>query len=334
MNTVFWLLCPALFATSYLLPVTSGTVDKDGILNVYFVKFGWFWTSVISCLCVLRYSNPLRHWKRYALLTGWWIIFTQEVLGITPVMDLIFLNSGGSCSFEIFDPNGKEPMLNLNFHDNEFRRLRGVQRMLKWLTGTNASKMLITALNSIVRKDGIEYNQDVISELKALSNLVKSSKSCTYAGGHWTGGHDPSGHIFLITLMLMLMFGELSLYQNRAFKHLKQTSERFCNRVGSKLLNLFDNSALANLWIDDNNSQWWFKFFFQPPLSCYRTLTSLTYLIVRFVAWDNPIILLFVFTMLWSYSFVVTVTLFHTFWEQLSGFVAAYSVSVLVYQFF
>lgn len=337
MKRVFWLLCPVLFLAPYVLPISLGTADKDGILNVYFVKFGWFWTSVISCLCVIRYSNIVNHWKRYLLLTLWWMIFTQEVFGLTPLMDLVFLNSGGICSFDIFSTDGNEQTLNLQFHDNEFRRLRGIRRMLSWLGNVHGSETLVSALNSIISEDSSEYTPELAAELSELSKLVKSSAGCSYAGGHWVGGHDPSGHIFLITLMLMLMFGELSLYQSRAFRHLQNTYKRFLNRAGSQLLQLLDNSALANLWIHDDHdddSQWWFKFLFQPPLSCYQTLMTLIYLILRFIIWENPILLLFTLTALWSYSFVVTVMLFHTFWEQLSGFVAAYLVCILVYQFF
>lgn len=332
MNYTFFLLCPVLFVIGYVFPIIPTTIDKDGLLNVYFVKFGWFWTSVVSGLCIVRYSRIANHWKRYILLSLWWLVFTQEVFGLTPLMDLVFLKSGGYCSFDVLDQSDNVHHLNLKFHDNEYRRLRGLRRMIKWLDSVDGSDSLKNALRSIIKDDKLDYNPGLIGELSGLSRLVRSSSGCSRAGGHWVGGHDPSGHIFLITLMLMLMFGELSRYQERAFRHLSRTCKRFFKRVGQFCIQLFDNGGLVNVLMQDGGSQWWYKLFVKPPLACYKTLASLAYLVVKFVLWENPILLLLTLTLMWSYSFVVTVMLFHTLLEQLSGFLAAYVVCIIVYQ--
>ena len=246
------------------------------------------------------------------------------------------LKSGGMCSFNIFDDNGIESQLNINFHDNEFRRFRGLQRMSKWLKVVNGSTELKNAVQSfITREKTPTYSEALTEELIDLSKKVRSSSACAHAGGHWVGGHDPSGHIFLITLMLMFMIGEFSQYQDRATKHLKKTTKRFFKRTSHHLIELLDNGAVKNIWLDDpTNTSWLIKVFVQPPLKCYRSLSAICYLIVYFVIWENPIILLFIFTILWSFSFVVTILLFHTFWEKLSGFIAAYLVSLIICQVF
>lgn len=37
-------------------------------------------------------------------------------------------------------------------------------------------------------------------ELSDSDNVVSTSKVCRGKGGSWSGGHDPSGHVFLLTL--------------------------------------------------------------------------------------------------------------------------------------
>lgn len=78
--------------------------DKGNIFNQWFVKKGWGWTTFVI---VLFYGVELakrpdgkvvtRAIVRYALATIWWILFTQWCFG-HPIMDKIFLFTGGKCS--------------------------------------------------------------------------------------------------------------------------------------------------------------------------------------------------------------------------------------------
>ena len=54
------LLCPFLIAFGYLLSLTNYTrlfieINKDGFVNIFFVKNGWFWTTVTLFWCCYRY---------------------------------------------------------------------------------------------------------------------------------------------------------------------------------------------------------------------------------------------------------------------------------------
>lgn len=332
MNKLLLAFCPSLFITPYIFPFSIQEADKDGFINVYFVKIGWFWTTLVSLLCIIRYSDVLHHWKRYVLISLWWVMFTQEFFGLTPLMDLIFLYSGGACSFDIFEVSDNEAILNGNFHETTFRRSRGLKRLLKWLHNGNGSDNLKDAITSLIYSNSTKFDVALNEEIIELSKAIRSSSSCAKVGGHWVGGHDPSGHIFLITLMLMMMAGELSYYKNHAFHRLRRTTPRFLRKILSLVIQLFDNSGIANLWLmQDSGHGTFYLLFLKPPLSCFNTLTSIIFWFLRFLIWENPLILLVSLMSVWAWSFIVTMLLFHTLAEKVSGFLSAYIVSLIIY---
>ena len=106
------LLCPSLIAFGYLLSLTNYTrlfieVNKDGFVNTVFVKNGWFWTTITLFWCCYRYKIDKKRnksiLKRYVILTVWWYVFTQPIkwLNWPPIMDIIFLLTGGDCQSNI-----------------------------------------------------------------------------------------------------------------------------------------------------------------------------------------------------------------------------------------
>lgn len=78
--------------------------DKGNIFNQWFVKKGWAWTTLVI---VLFYAVELarkpdsrllaRAVVRYVAATVWWIFFTQWFFGL-PIMDKVFLLTGGKCA--------------------------------------------------------------------------------------------------------------------------------------------------------------------------------------------------------------------------------------------
>lgn len=123
--------------------------QKTNVLNRIFVKKGWFWTSLAYCLAVavnrpLRRTVLIRSCWHYALATVYWIFFTQWFFG-PPVMDRIFMLTGGSCFSEVGD----------------------------------------------------------------LRLAHATSYECRVNGGNWSGGHDPSGHIFLLVHSSLLLWREV-----------------------------------------------------------------------------------------------------------------------------
>ena len=131
---------------------------KHNLLNIYFVKIGWFWTTLAFTL--LQYTtNPpssqkqthyIRSLTRYALVTTAWFLTTQWLFG-PALIDRSFTITGGHCEFPSVEDPGDLP---LDMH------------------------------------------------------AFASSVACKSRGGRWRGGHDISGHIFMLVLSSAFLFYE------------------------------------------------------------------------------------------------------------------------------
>lgn len=89
-------------------PYPSYFGEKKNIFNVLFVRQGWLWTTiayVAHATYVYQHSNGTNNNKqsllkqfllRYTLATLWWISFSQWLFGL-PIMDRVFVLTGGSC---------------------------------------------------------------------------------------------------------------------------------------------------------------------------------------------------------------------------------------------
>ena len=56
------IVCPATLLLGHLCPTRfpddlQYRINKDGLLNSFFVKRGWFWTSAIGWWCMIRYRS-------------------------------------------------------------------------------------------------------------------------------------------------------------------------------------------------------------------------------------------------------------------------------------
>lgn len=143
---------PPEFAPSYF-------ALKKNVFNVYFVKVGWFWTTLAFAMFVLMHpafgrglsARRLRAVLRYGLVTTYWVFVTQWFFG-PPLIDRGFKLTGGACELAR-DPNAMAQM--------------------------SDTKEFITAA------------------------------TCKAVGGSWKGGHDISGHVFLLILGSSLLWLEL-----------------------------------------------------------------------------------------------------------------------------
>jgi hypothetical protein len=139
------------FAPSYF-------AQKKNIFNVYFVKFGWFWTTAAFSVFLVFWPGlgaglsvrRIRAALRYSVVTLWWVFVTQWFFG-PPLIDRGFLFTGGQCEL-LRDPLAREDMSNTR----------------EYFTGA----------------------------------------ACKAVGGSWTGGHDISGHVFLLILGSSLLWFE------------------------------------------------------------------------------------------------------------------------------
>ncbi|KAF2476814.1 uncharacterized protein BDR25DRAFT_299988 [Lindgomyces ingoldianus] len=143
---------PPEFAPSYF-------AQKKNVFNVYFVKVGWFWTTL--AFTVFLIFNPgfgsglsvrrIRAGLRYASITMWWVVVTQWFFG-PPLIDRGFRFTGGQCE-TLRDPETRAGM-----------------------------------------SDTREYF---------------TAAACKAVGGTWKGGHDISGHVFLLILGSGLLWFEI-----------------------------------------------------------------------------------------------------------------------------
>ncbi|KAF2267788.1 hypothetical protein CC78DRAFT_541425 [Lojkania enalia] len=142
---------PPEFAPSYF-------AQKKNVFNVYFVKKGWFWTTLAFSIFLVFNSGMgkglsvrrIRALLRYASMTMWWVVVTQWFFG-PPLIDRGFRFTGGQCEL-LRDANAREEM-------SETR----------------------------------EYF---------------TAAACKAVGGTWKGGHDISGHVFLLILGSALLWFE------------------------------------------------------------------------------------------------------------------------------
>lgn len=348
------LLCPSLIAFGYLLSLTKYTrlfikINKDGFVNVFFVKNGWFWTTMILFWCCYRYRINKKKNKsilrRYIILTLWWYIFTQPIkwLNWPPIMDSIFLLTGGDCKFNIWDLDGN---LDITFHNNNTKRVNRsfhilnkvlTQLVENYIKDSNINNKdtkknesyLLESLNCIRNGGSHSKNQSLHCDSKvnqiiknAISKEVKLNTSlmCRQYGGYWNGGHDPSGHIFLLTLMIMLLLGELPNMLNFAWS-------KFCQMNLDKKeihneTNEQKNKGNAKEKIKENNKN---------PISILKQIGNFIIFAFNYLIWEQPVLIMIWFLLLWSWSLLVTTTSFHSLAEQLSGLFFAYSVAGIVY---
>jgi len=152
---------------------------KNNIFNHYFVKVGWFWTSLaLILLHALPFSlstsstgqvqtvsptpiSKIRALVRYLIATLAWTIVTQWFFG-PPLIDRGFVLSGGRCD-----------------------------------VGTAVEDTLAGQSKAFnLAESGKLGNKDQ----PGASVGIYSNYKCKSVGGVWTGGHDISGHVFILIL--------------------------------------------------------------------------------------------------------------------------------------
>jgi Inositol phospholipid synthesis and fat-storage-inducing TM len=196
LGSLFAIISPSAYTSTYSAPLTPGIASeintpktpqalnyfagKQNILNLYFVKIGWFWTTLAFILLQLTNNttisdltqkqppssranpntkNPLvQAFLRYSLITLSWILTTQWFFG-PALIDRSFTSTGGRCvPRTTFTPN------------------------------TNP------------------LSEAPLADIDLSS--VATNLSCKAAGGKWLGGHDVSGHFFMLVLSSAFLFLE------------------------------------------------------------------------------------------------------------------------------
>jgi hypothetical protein len=136
---------------------------KKNIFNVYFVKKGWFWTTLAFTAFIITHPSlgpslrPTITRRRAQAAARWsvatlvWVLVTQWFFG-PPLIDRSFRLTGGAC----------------------------------------------------------EVLQDPVKVAKMSEKQEYfTAQACKLAGGMWKGGHDISGHVFLLILGSALLWMEI-----------------------------------------------------------------------------------------------------------------------------
>ncbi|CAK7266537.1 hypothetical protein SEPCBS119000_002081 [Sporothrix epigloea] len=251
---------------------------KDNLLNVFFVKRGWFWITVTIALFVgthpfftasdkqqptAKNSSLLGRRGsvilRWGLVTGWWILVTQWFFG-PALIDRSFRLTGGSC------------------------------------------QVLQAAVD-----DKVAADEDPSQLL-----LVATASACKHVGGQWRGGHDISGHVFLLVL------GTTFLAQEIGWVLWRQAASASTVRVADTRSLVMYDGAVKSAEVEAERAT------ISPDAASSEAATLASRIALRFAA---------VVVGLCLWMLLMTAIYFHTWFEKLTGLLVSlvgfYSVYLL-----
>lgn len=178
--------------------------NKRNIINVYIIKRGWLWVTLVTgyhAYTIHARNSPfskqaLRNlFIRYTLATIWWIFFTQWFFGL-PIMDKIFVITGGGCSVE----SSSDATFSNNVSSATCRHIGG-----SWTGGYDPSghTFLITHSSLFLWNELLPYIQ------KHFSSKHSTEASTSPTTGNATFSHPPSifkSPVFKVAAVLIFLF--------------------------------------------------------------------------------------------------------------------------------
>ena len=234
--------------------------QKRNIFNTYFVKKGWFWTTVSLFLFIFTHPTlgaPLRPTLtarrlqatlRWALATLLWVFVTQWFFG-PALIDRSFRLTGGAC------------------------------------------RVLADEEKRAQMSDAKEYF---------------TAQACKLNGGRWAGGHDISGHVFLLILGSALLWMEILPAVLKA----KGLREERRVRVGSGKVVKTRSIVEENARTEDGG------------LTTSSEEEEYTKLGVK--------VAVGIVALMW-WMLLMTAAFFHTWFEKFTGFLVAFGGVFLIY---
>lgn len=288
--------------------------SKGNIINRFFVKQGWGWTTLVFVLILSKYLlvasknkkqvnkklyyDLLKSIGKFTIITGWWILFTQWCFG-KPIMDRVFLATGGKCG----DISHSNKLLEyIESHPS----IKSFLRQVELDTGSY-----------LMPGPVIPKNMELPVDHKYEAAI--SSAVCRRIGGKWTGGHDPSGHCFLLVQSSLFILFELMPLARILLQDLYETHETFRWLVDrSETLSI----SVKHYIYGDKDAK--------SSSIPERNQTRLSQ-VVRFIC--NPLVAGVSLVTLWCWMLLVTSTYFHSLVELLGGTFAGYFAVVPLYIF-
>ncbi|GMM37808.1 Scs3 protein [Saccharomycopsis crataegensis] len=293
--------------------------QKRNIINVIFVKQGWGWTSAVyfyligswvllkisplspksadgkSCIPVRKVSGSI---LRYLMATLWWVFFTQWFFG-RPLMDRVFLATGGKCTSIAHS----ERLLNYIDRNPDLK---------------NELRKIEIDSGSYLGPGPLVPNSDGISDSDVDAYEAKiSSAICRRVGGNWKGGHDPSGHCFLLVHASLFLWFELLPLSVLQIRKLYETNHIFHQLVNSSEL----LEVLVCKWSFDLD----FATFRNKAQSMPAHRPSGRGKIMEILAFlGTPPVVTWMLLGLWSWMLLITTIYFHSLPELIGGFAAGY----------
>lgn len=170
----------------HVLNLPSYFADKRNIFNQWFVKLGWAWTTLAFLFCLLarpQYSFRafLKPVLRYSLATAYWLLFVAWFFGPS-LTDRVLLATGAKCI----------PASHL--HSNQSLSPQALDSVMlnPELCMTGGRKLFqATRKTQVLSTDGIEG---------------LAPKGTPF----FIGGHDLSGHLFILTHASLFLVAEMS----------------------------------------------------------------------------------------------------------------------------
>lgn len=106
--------------TAHHFSTTNYFAGKRNIFNIYFVKIGWFWTTLAFLLLQITTRPPpastrkhyLQASLRWALATTSWVLTTQWFFG-PALIDRSFTFTGGHCEPQLINETGLKDALHM-----------------------------------------------------------------------------------------------------------------------------------------------------------------------------------------------------------------------------
>ncbi|ANZ75489.1 BA75_01885T0 [Komagataella pastoris] len=237
--------------------VNNYFTDKRNLINMVFVKNGWGWNLIIFtifCVAKLRKGVKIKPITIIRLaLITGWWWVFTQWCFGLPIMDRLFVLTGGKCS--------NIPTIQAERYIQKFPAL-----------GEFFSK-----------KDSEPLVQEAII----------SSSTCRSIKGEWTGGHDPSGHVFLLSISWIFLMIELT----HSLAHEVDIVQHHTNVLKKLLLTIHKRQFTQTLQ----------------------------------VLGDYPEILILFLCFLWTWMLLMTGIYFHSMTEKLFGLFWCYLGIVTVY---
>ncbi|KAK9899054.1 hypothetical protein P389DRAFT_42925 [Cystobasidium minutum MCA 4210] len=210
----------------YILP--SYFANKRNAFNVIFVKKAWGWTTllwgihwiagIISARQVTKGSlsrNEMRKYiyrpiKRWALATIWWLLFTTWAFG-PGLSDRILIYSGARCvdsslsSSDTLQSNAQSSNPNLavlDYHHCISPSWKAVER------NQASAGDEVGALPT----DGIPLPTTTPQSTDAphKHHYKSAEHGHQRKSAYWVGGHDLSGHAFLLSMSTLFLLSEIA----------------------------------------------------------------------------------------------------------------------------